>query len=147
MVALEDLRSGGHAKLDALTRRAVLTGAAPRTAPLRLDPATPLEAREVAQIRVHDYDDVTARPAVTAVGPAFGHVLLAPKAERTVAAAPGLHPDASAIVEHVAYSEGVTATVRRSPLDWYSTLPSRVAKIVSSRPMPAPGPGRNLVPR
>src|SRR5690349_24470977 len=36
---------------------------------------------------------------------------------------------------------------RRSPLVLNSTVPSRFAKIVSSRPSPAPGPGRNLVPR
>ena len=100
LVALEDLRPGRHAKLHALTGRAVLAGAAPGTAPLRLDPASPLEAREIAQIRVRDYDDVAAVPAVTAVRAAFGHVLLAPEAQRAVAAAPGLHPDARAIVEH-----------------------------------------------
>src|SRR5579864_5230003 len=36
---------------------------------------------------------------------------------------------------------------RRSPLVRKATLPSRVAKIVSSLPMPVPGPGRKRVPR
>src|SRR5207244_1394653 len=36
---------------------------------------------------------------------------------------------------------------RRSPLRRNSTRPSRSAKIVSSRPRPAPGPGRKRVPR
>src|SRR5438046_10738941 len=36
---------------------------------------------------------------------------------------------------------------RRAPLDLNSTRPSRLAKIVSSRPIPAPGPGRKRVPR
>src|SRR5438045_9114360 len=36
---------------------------------------------------------------------------------------------------------------RRSPLVLNSTVPSRFAKIVSSRPSPVPGPGRNFVPR
>src|SRR5262245_10431816 len=37
--------------------------------------------------------------------------------------------------------------VRFSPLVRNSTRPSRLAKIVSSRPMPAPVPGRKRVPR
>src|SRR4051812_12306230 len=36
---------------------------------------------------------------------------------------------------------------RRSPLVLNTTVPSRLAKIVSSRPMPVPGPGRKRVPR
>ena len=36
---------------------------------------------------------------------------------------------------------------RRSPVVLNTTLPSRLAKIVSSRPIPAPGPGRKRVPR
>src|SRR5215204_5610723 len=39
------------------------------------------------------------------------------------------------------------STKRRSPLVRNSTRPSRVAKIVSSRPIFAPGPGRKRVPR
>src|SRR5919197_5892405 len=40
-----------------------------------------------------------------------------------------------------------TVTVRRSP-DWRKeSVPSRLAKIVSSLPIPAPGPGRKRVPR
>src|SRR4029077_4117355 len=37
--------------------------------------------------------------------------------------------------------------VRRSPLARNSIVPSCVAKIVSSRPIPVPGPGRKRVPR
>ena len=59
-----------------------------------------LERAQVAQIGIGDEDDIAAGPAVTAVGPALGDVLLAPEAERAVAAAPGLDPDARAIVEH-----------------------------------------------
>ncbi len=36
---------------------------------------------------------------------------------------------------------------RFSPEVRNSTVPSRLAKIVSSRPMPTPAPGRNRVPR
>src|SRR3954454_13879591 len=45
------------------------------------------------------------------------------------------------------YSASTTATRRRPPLVLKATRPSRLAKIVSSRPMPAPGPGRKRVPR
>src|SRR6186997_1598986 len=41
----------------------------------------------------------------------------------------------------------MTEMVRRSPLVRNSILPSWVAKIVSSRPTPVPGPGRKRVPR
>src|SRR4029453_2397928 len=41
----------------------------------------------------------------------------------------------------------VTEMVRFSPLVLKTTRPSRVAKIVSPRPMPAPEPGRKRVPR
>ena len=58
------------------------------------------KAGEVAKIRARNSHDVTAGTAVTAVGPALRDVLLPPEAERTVAAAPGLDPDARAIVEH-----------------------------------------------
>src|ERR1700751_1216738 len=40
-----------------------------------------------------------------------------------------------------------TQTKRRSPLVRKATLPSRIAKIVSSLPIPAPDPGRKRVPR
>jgi hypothetical protein len=78
----------------------VLPRAAAGAAALRLDPASPLEAREIAEIGVCDHGHVAAWTAVAAVGPALRHVLLAPEAERTVAAAPGLHPETRAIVEH-----------------------------------------------
>ena len=40
-----------------------------------------------------------------------------------------------------------TEIKRRSPLVRNATTPSRFAKIVSSLPMPVPGPGRKRVPR
>ena len=78
-----------------------------------------------------------------------------------VAAASGLDVDVRAIVEHSCprlvtprpggtrrYSAGAaTEIVRRSPERLNSTMPSRTAKIVSSRPRPVPGPGLNFVPR
>src|SRR5919108_5144240 len=47
----------------------------------------------------------------------------------------------------VTYSVPLTSTKRFSPLWRNTTVPGRVAKIVSSRPMPVPSPGRNFVPR
>jgi hypothetical protein len=59
-----------------------------------------LEEREVAKIGVGTEDDIASVPAVAAVGPALGHVLLAPEAERAVTTAAASHLDAGAIVKH-----------------------------------------------
>ena len=56
--------------------------------------------REVAQVRIGDEHDVTARAAVTPVGAATRYVLLAPEAERAVSTTPGDRGDAGAVVEH-----------------------------------------------
>jgi hypothetical protein len=45
------------------------------------------------------------------------------------------------------HASSTTETKRRSPLVRNAALPSRRAKIVSSRPSEVPGPGRNRVPR
>src|ERR1044072_7295426 len=61
---------------------------------------------------------------------------------RRAAAKPGCR-------RHPALDEdpATTVTVRRSP-DWRKlSVPSRLAKIVSSLPIPVPGPGRKRVPR
>jgi len=100
LIAFEDLRPGGHAQLDALARGTVLPRAATGLAALRLEPAATLKARQVAEIRIGYENDISAGTSVAAVGPALRHVLLAPEAHRAVPAAPGLDPDARAIVEH-----------------------------------------------
>jgi hypothetical protein len=87
-------------QLDALTRGAVLSRATAGSAALGLDPAPPLKARQVPEIRVGDRRNVPTRAAVASVGTALRDVLLPPEAERTVAAAPGLHPEPRAVVEH-----------------------------------------------
>ncbi len=144
-VGVEDLRADRDRELDALAVGPVLAGAAAVAAAAALERAFAAKAREVAQIRVGDEHDVAAAAAVTAVGAAFRDVLLAPEAQRAVTAAPRLHVNAGAVAEHRLYS--VTDTVRRSPLLRKASLPSRLAKIVSSLPMPVPGPGRKRVPR
>ena len=78
----------------------MLAAAAARAALAGLEPVARAESRQVAQVGVGDEHDVAAGAAVAAVRPALGHVLLAPEAERPVAAAPGLHVDAGAVVEH-----------------------------------------------
>ena len=75
------------------------TSAWPAT--LRFDPAAPLKARQVPELRVGDRPDVTARPAVAAVRAALRDVLLPPEAEGAVAAASGLDPDARAITDRL----------------------------------------------
>jgi len=47
---------------------------------------------------------------------------------------------------YVSSSAGTTLTVRRAPRE-KTTRPVSLANMVSSPPMPAPGPGANLVPR
>ncbi len=78
----------------------MLVLALPVTAAAAFEPALALEEREVAAVGIGDEDDVAAIAAVTAVGTALRHVLLAPEAERAVAAAAASHLDAGAIVEH-----------------------------------------------
>ena len=63
--------------------------------------ALALEEGKIAQVVVGDQDDVTAVPAVTAVRAALRNVLLAPEAERAVAAATPAHLDAGAVEEHL----------------------------------------------
>jgi len=80
----------------------VLAAAAAGAALAGLEPQARAKARKVAQVRGCHEHDVAAGTTVAAVGPALGHVLLAPEAERPVAAPPGLHVDAGPVVEHSA---------------------------------------------
>jgi hypothetical protein len=58
-----------------------------------------LKEGEIAQVGVCHEGDVAALPAVAAVRPALGDVLLAAKADRAVAAATALDRDAGLVVE------------------------------------------------
>ena len=105
---------------------------------------------EVAQLGIGEQHDVAAVAAVTAVGPTLGHVLLAPEARASVAALPALtwiwarslNTDALGLRR----ATSTTVTERRRRCGANSALPSRIAKIVSSRPIFVPGPGRNRAP-
>ena len=57
------------------------------------------EVDQGVQIRIGHQHDIAAVPAVTAVRPAPGDVLLAPEAHTTAAAATGLHPDTGLVDE------------------------------------------------
>src|SRR5262249_62399142 len=99
-VRIEDLRPHRDRQIDTLAVGAVLAGAAASPPAPALELALAAEARQVAQVRFCDKDDVAAAAAVPAAGAAFRDVLLAPKAQRAVAAAPRLHVNAGAVVEH-----------------------------------------------
>src|SRR5262249_43773400 len=143
LLLVEHLRADRHVHFDRLSAGAVLPGAAAVRTATGPQEVAPLDGRQVAEVRVRDEDDVAAGPAVAAVRPALRHVLLAAEADRAVSPASGLHLDARPVVEHaVRRAQSVTEMNRRSPLVRNETVPSRFAKIVSSRPRPAPGPGR-----
>src|SRR6266542_4422287 len=147
LVLVEDLRADGDAQDCVLPRRPVLQSAASIAATFGLDVLVRPEPRQLAQVRVRHEHDVAAGAAVAAVGAALRDVLLPPERKPPVTAPAGLHVDAGAVVEHRRYSPSTMEIVRRSPLERNETRPSRVAKIVSSRPIPAPAPGLNFVPR
>jgi hypothetical protein len=94
------LRPYGNHELDGLAVGSTLVLALPVNAASAFESAFTLEEGEVAPVGIGDEDDITAVTAVTAVGAAPRHVLLAPEAERAVAAAAATHLDAGAIVKH-----------------------------------------------
>ena len=81
-------------------RRPCLARALAVRAPLRPEVRRLAEAGQVAQVAVGDQDDIAAVAAVTAVGAALGHVLLAPEADAAVAAAAALDIDRGSVGEH-----------------------------------------------
>ena len=107
------LRPDRDRELDRGAVGAVLARAAARLAAAGLELRLRAERGEVAQAGVGDEDDVAAAAAVAAVGPALGHVLLAPEAQASVAAAARQHLDAGAIVEQEAPSSGRSRWTRR----------------------------------
>ncbi len=74
--------------------------AAPTAARAQMGAAVKLG--EVTPGGVADEDDVSAAPAVAAVGTALGHVRLAAEGDRAVAAFAAAHEDHPAVVEHPA---------------------------------------------
>ncbi len=99
---VEHLRPHGHAELDVVSVRPAPVRPLSVAPALRLEAGASVEEPEIAEVRVGYEDDVAAVAAVAAVGPALGNELLTPEAERAVAAAPALHADPRAVVEHPA---------------------------------------------
>ena len=95
------LRPDGNRELDRLAVGAVLARAAARLAAAGPELRLRAERGEVAQVGVGDGATTSPpRPPSPPSGPPFGHVLLAPEAQASVAAAAGQHLDAGAVVEH-----------------------------------------------
>jgi hypothetical protein len=159
LVGVVDLSPDWHADLRVVAVRAVLLAPAAIPASPGRDASDATEPGKVSQARIDAYDDVAAAPSVTAVRAALGDVLLAAEAQAAVAATPRFDVDLRSVVKHRSdrrgrgkprpyYSTAAETEMKRfSPERRNSTVPSRSAKIVSSRPRPAPGPGRNFVPR
>ena len=97
---VQHLRPHGHRELDALPVGSALVLALTVNAAAAFEPALALEEGEVTAVGVGYEDDVAAVAAVAPVGASPRHVLLAPEAERAVAAAAASHLDPGAIVEH-----------------------------------------------
>src|SRR3954471_17184604 len=102
LLALEDLRPDRDGEHRVVSARAVGQTAAAATAATRAQLLVPPEAREVAPPRVGHEHDVAALAAVSPVGTATRHVLLAPEVDRAVTAAARDDCQSCAIVEHLA---------------------------------------------
>ena len=139
---VEHLRADGDAQLDVVAGRAVLAGAARRArrVPARNASRPTGTQHEVAQVGIGDEHDVARRrPPSPPSGPPLGTCF-----SRRKLSAPSPPRPAATRMRARSWNTRlarVTETERRSPLVRNSTLPSRIAKIVSSRPRPAPGPG------
>jgi hypothetical protein len=99
-VAVEDLRAHGHGEADRLATAAMSVGAFPVAAAVRNEATLALEEGEIAEIGVGDEYNIASVTSVAAVGPTLRHVLLAPEAEGSVAAAAPLNLDPGPVVEH-----------------------------------------------
>jgi hypothetical protein len=98
-LVVEDLGADRDVELDVVAVGAALVRAAARAASLAGVARLPVKGPEVPQVGIGDEDDAAAVPAVTSVRPALGDVLLAPEADRAVAAAAAPDVDPCAVVE------------------------------------------------
>jgi hypothetical protein len=99
-LAVEDLGAHGHAKADRLAGAAVSVGAFPVAPAVGNEATLALEEGEIPEIWVSNQHDIATVSTVAAVGASLRHVLLAPEAERSVAAAAPLNLDPGPVVEH-----------------------------------------------
>jgi hypothetical protein len=100
LVSLEDLRPDRDTKLRVVSARAVRETAAAASTAARPELLVLPQAGEIAPPRIGDEHDVAAVAAVSPVGSAAGHVLLAPEVDRSVTAAARDGDQSCAIVEH-----------------------------------------------
>src|SRR5258706_13793189 len=96
----EHLRADRYVQLDIVAVRAVLARPQPVATARRLDPAAPLQRRQVAERGVGDEHDVATVAAVATVGAALRDELLAAEAHAAVAALAGLDGNRCAVAEH-----------------------------------------------
>ena len=92
-------------------------GALAVPAPLGLEVGAAVEWRQVAQRRVADEHHVAPASTVAAVGPALGHVRLAPEGDGAVSARPGTDEDCGAVVEHTPMLDRL-----HDPMPWVEIL-------------------------
>ena len=92
-VPARDLRAGRHRDHERLAVGAVALGALAVAAALGAEVRAAAEALQVAQVVVAAQQHVAAAAAVAAVGPALGHVRLAPERQAAVAARAGADLD------------------------------------------------------
>jgi hypothetical protein len=97
---VEDLRPDGYLQLDVGSFGAVAVRALAVSSTTSDETPLAREVRKIPEVRVGREDDVPAVASVAAVGTALRDVLLAPEAERAVAAAASDHLDTSPVVEH-----------------------------------------------
>jgi hypothetical protein len=67
---------------------------------LRFDDRLVKKIGQIIDVPVGPQHNITAAPAVTAVGPAFGHKFFAPETNRAATAVAGLSENFNAIDEH-----------------------------------------------
>ena len=97
---VQHLRPRRDAQLDVGSCGAMAPRSPARAALAGADPSPRPESGQVTQLGVGDEHDRAARAAVAAVRAALRHVLLAPEAERAVAAPAGGDVDAGTVAEH-----------------------------------------------
>jgi hypothetical protein len=98
--AVEDLGPHRYREADQLATAAMSVGAFPVATAVSNESTLALEEGEIAEIGISDEYDIATVASVAAVGPTLRHVLLAPEAERSVAAAAPLNLDPGPVVEH-----------------------------------------------
>jgi len=99
-LGIEHLRADRHLQRDVAARLAAAVGAFAAGAAARFEDFLESEIEERVEVGVGDQEDVAARAAVAAVGPAARDELLAAKAQRALAAVSGRDMDFDFVYKH-----------------------------------------------